>query len=535
MNKILITQGGQFKSVIDDAGIRDSWDFVEAMKVTESAELYAKVSAVYRAANLTADAVSNIPFAVMQGENDIDTSAKWKNKIRIMPNPRELLRLWTLSLFFHNAAYGRIAKTNSIKRRLFYVMPQNIEIVTSHKTGEVVELQRTVNGIVADRYNPSDYKSFVYCWHLDHTTELLPSKNTDFLAMSQAAGVLYSADFWTQNYFKHGAVRPTIVSIKGLAAGDKKDELQSNWSKFVRSIGTRFSELAKVINGDAMDVKSFGDGLGDIKDSPVYKQAIENIAMASGMPLSLLLANSANYATAQTEYANWFRDKITPKAFEIQEWLNEQIFQPAGYYFEFRPEQSEPSQQEEVERANAYGTYVNSGMLPSIAAQIVGLDLPAGIEYEDLDPDEEETKPAETVPNVEANPAQPAEAQPAQEPDEMETDMEDAPTKSLTFEAWQELDIWKRKATKAAKHGEALPIDFICNHIPADIAGDIRAALVLGEVRGAFEMNRDNAPIVLSDVEELQNDLLKVDSGEAIKLLADAINAATAAALQTTC
>ena len=472
MDKIMLTHGGSLKAVDE---INDSWDFVEAMKDIKDIDLYAKVAAVYRAANLTADATSNMPFAVMKGDQDIDTSDQWTNVIGVMPNPRELIRLWRMSLFFTNTAYARLAKTNAIKRRLWYVAPHTMRIETDPVNGEVSEIIRGEK----EHFKPDD-KSLLKMWRLDFTTELLPSPNTEFLAMSQAAGILLSADFWTQNYFRNGAVKPTVVAIKGAVGTDKKDELQSAWAKFMRGLGKRFSDLAKVINADAMEVKQLGDGLGDIKDSPVYKQAIENIAMASGMPLSLLLANSANYATAQAEYAAWFRDSITPWAMWMAEELNYQIFQPAGLYFEFRPEAAEPSQQEEVERASAFSTYVSSGLLPSIAAQLVGLDLPAGIEYEDLDPDEPE--PVQTPP-TDTQPVEEMSDTDTPEPDKTE------PMKAMSFDAWQELDIWKRKATKAQKRGEDLPVEFVCRHIPAAIAEPIRDALKAGRIE--FDVKRD--------------------------------------------
>ena len=138
MSNRYIFAGDNFKSLDFTNPIRDSWDFVEEMKQTKDIELYAGVSAVYRAMNLTADAISNLPFAVVnaQGE-DVDDSAQWKNVIGIMPRPRELLRLWRLSLFQTNTAYARIAKLKPGKRQLFYVEPSTIKPIVSNDGGLV--------------------------------------------------------------------------------------------------------------------------------------------------------------------------------------------------------------------------------------------------------------------------------------------------------------------------------------------------------------------------------------------------------------
>jgi hypothetical protein len=107
-------------------------------------------------------------------------------------------------------------------------------------------------------------------------------------------------------------------------------------------------------------------------------------------------------ATAQIEYAGWFRDDITPEAKWIVSIINEQLLYNTGYRLEVRPEQSEPAQEEEVQRAQAFQTYVNAlaghPKALSIAAQIVGVDLPAGMEYDELDTKPEVIEPEPPAP-----------------------------------------------------------------------------------------------------------------------------------------
>jgi hypothetical protein len=500
--KYIYTDGRNTKAVDFGSPIRDSWDFVEAMEGGVESDLYARVASVNRAMNLTADATAALPFAVMKGGQDVDTSSEWVNAIGIMPKPKDLIRQWRLSLFMTNTAYARIDRTNAVKSRLFYVIPQTIRPIV--KSGALSHFERWVDGVRVDEYKADDYKKFVYFFRQDHTTELLPSANTEYKALANSAGILYASDWWTRNYFERGAVKPTVLAVKGMVMGDKREEMQTAWGKFVRSLGTRFSELAKVINAETMDIKQIGDGLGDIKDSPVYKQSIENIAMASGIPLSLLLANSANYATAQMEYAAWYRDSITPWAYWMQEIMNDQIFEPRGYHFEFRPEQAEPSQEEEVQRAGAFQTYVNSGIPLHIAAQIVGIDLPAGMEYEDLKPDEpEEPEPV------------PPQLQPIEEVEEIEEEDDDD---EMTMKAWDELDTWRKKAIRYAKRGKPVTFEFTVEHIPVEFADTIRKRLEYvgtpDEVRSAFEVKTSE---VIEEVKEPSDEL---------KALADAINKA---------
>ena len=74
MAKYIFTQGNAAKAIDLENPIRDSWDFVEAMTAMPEAELYARVSAVHRAMNLHASAVSNMNYAIVdKSGEDVDT------------------------------------------------------------------------------------------------------------------------------------------------------------------------------------------------------------------------------------------------------------------------------------------------------------------------------------------------------------------------------------------------------------------------------------------------------------------------------
>jgi len=80
-----------------------AWNWITcAPDDTKDEELYARVAAVYRVANLSAEAIANVPFAIYKGDQEFDTSDDWQNKVGFLPNIRELLRLWRLSLFSAN-------------------------------------------------------------------------------------------------------------------------------------------------------------------------------------------------------------------------------------------------------------------------------------------------------------------------------------------------------------------------------------------------------------------------------------------------
>jgi SPP1 gp7 family putative phage head morphogenesis protein len=74
----------------------------------------------------------------------------------------------------------------------------------------------------------------------------------------------------------------------------------------------------------------------------------------------------------------------------ISEQLNEQLFSDMGLHLVFKPEAMNIFQEDAKQKAQAFAAYVTAGLKPSIAAEIVAVPLPEGVEYADLDAAKEE-------------------------------------------------------------------------------------------------------------------------------------------------
>lgn len=489
MAKYIYTNGT--KSITFPQYPNSAWDFAtEAPE--DPASLYGIVAAIFRAMNLNAEAVANLPFAVMRGENEIDNSDDWKNEVGFMQNPRELFRLWRLSLAMHNRAYG-FMEGNRVIKNLRYIVPTTITPLAD--INGLTGFKRQL-GTVSTQYSLKDKRIF-WMFRLDHTTELLPSENTEYRAMAAAGGILYYADYYVQSFLKRGGIKPTMLMVKGVPSREEREKIESIWDKVIHGW---YKYLGKVFNAESITAVPIGEGIENTKDTDFAESKISDIALASGIPLSLLLANSANYATAATEYMSWFRDSVVPWARFMEDCMNDQLFTPLGLHFEFRPEVSDPGQEDEVSRASAYQSYVSAGMLPSIAAQVVGIELPPGVEYSALDPVEEPEEEPEPEPEVENG-------------EEEEVEEEGLPIAKFipSVDQFSEMELWRTMAFRHLKRGESLAFEFEAKTIPADVADTIRRRLEVAtnqdEIKSSFE-----DLIMPSDIE--------------IKRLADAINKA---------
>lgn len=392
-NRYIFTDGANTKTLNpwDVDSNPEAWTFLSGARQAEIDAMFYKVSAAFRAVNKRAIAAANVPFQVLRGEEVVDDSTNWENAVKFMPKPRDLIKRISMSLTFTNKAYLRRGKNIAdVTKGLHFLVPTTIREIVSPVTGQIEHYERLINGKI-EKFEPND-KNLIKIWQLDHTTELLPSKNTAAQAMMNAAGVIYFQDLFVRNFYERGGVKPHVIALKGAVFNERKEDIERGWSKFIKGI---FERRAKLINAETMQVEPIGAGADDIQKNEIYRQAIENIALAVGMPTSHLLSDWDSFATASVDYMMWQRDDIFPLVESIADDLNEQIFVPMGLKFVFQTEMSDAETQDEVDRAKAYQTYIGAGIKPSIAAQMVGIELPDGVEYEELDKMAEENEAKE--------------------------------------------------------------------------------------------------------------------------------------------
>jgi hypothetical protein len=182
---------------------------------------------------------------------------------------------------------------------------------------------------------------------------------------------------------------------------------------------------------------------------PELREAVlEEISHAFGIPKTMLLADAANYATAKEDRMGFWQETIRPRAeVWIQSVINEQLLNERGLRLEFAFDEMDIFQQDEQVRAASYYNYIQAGMKPSIAAQILGIELPADYEYAMLDEDAKEVREVEAV-NDDSRPR---------------------PVVTDELRAWLRFE--------EARFGKEDKREFECKFTPSALAGAIQGAL----------------------------------------------------------
>jgi len=479
--RVLFTDGKSTKGVSLDDLPDSAWTWYTPHEDSETSPrtYYEAVPWLWRGVQLRAQSLSQLPFALVRGGEDFDSSATWENKVGFLPNPVRLLWMCEASLCLAGAAYwarNAGAKTGQVKE-LQYMLASSITPVLTAAGLESFKRRMGSKTIVMPP------ESVLYVWLPDPYVEIGPGTPPAHAAM-QAAGVAYNKDVFVSTFFERGMIRPQLIGVPAGTSPEERNRLKA-WLK-AKFSGVDKSWSAEVVNADALTPMPLGDGIDSLSNVPLTEEARQDMATALGIPHTMLDANAANYATAQQDSRNFLDNTIVPEAQIIQSVLNEQLFEPMGLRWEFRPEVLDVYQEDEASRAQALQALTGAGMDLVLAMQILGFELPEGYTYEEMMAQEEEKQRRNEEMAERLRQAREQAPPPGNNGSKPPEEEEEQPP---AFRS--DLDKWRRVALRRFAEGKSLDYPFESEAIPGDLNVSIRAALLLAgseeEVRAAFQ------------------------------------------------
>lgn len=317
-------------------------------------QAYRLVPYLYRAVDIRAKTLSAIPWSLCRrGESDdLRNDAAYHGLTQRM---RHLLYLTEASLCVYGQAYW-LRETNQAGRneRLRWLLPSSVQPRFDVRNG-IVGFDRIVGG----KTQPLGTNEVVYFWLPSLTAELGSGVPPAQVAL-KAAQVLYHLDQFTEAFFRRGAIKATLLTVEGNPPKQELERLESWWRRMLSGVRSSWQSVA--IRSTVKPV-IIGDGLGDMQNRELTVQQREHVCAAMGVPHSLLSADAANYATAQSDKLTFLHQTVIPVAQLIEEVMNEQLFVGKGLQFRFHPEQLEEMQQHEVAKAKSLVALVECGIV----------------------------------------------------------------------------------------------------------------------------------------------------------------------------
>lgn len=300
----------------------------------------------HRCVDLRAKSIQNMPWTVTKSGSD---NVLWDHEMPDIPEelafaehlPR-LLYVWEASLVTVGRAYTLKESDGRSIDRLFYFNPLKVEPVKSASSG-ITQYRRTVNSGV-ETYDAED---MIALFHPDPFIENGPGFHT---AGAKNAQVLRALDGFLVSFLDKGLIKATILSVEG-AENVQPDQLQKLKKSWKDTLAGWFNGGDQAIFNSKVTPHTVGEGLGDLNDSDLTKEQREALCAALGIPLSLMMSNAANFATAELDHVNYHVFTVIPEAKFMMRELNRQLFAPLDYRFSFHPERLEVIQRYELDKA----------------------------------------------------------------------------------------------------------------------------------------------------------------------------------------
>lgn len=442
---------------------------------SQATKLKAVVPQLARAVDMTASAVSGLPFELMDGDNVVDKSSDWQNAKGGIPNPQKLLYLLAASLC-GGAAYALPTYAGETLVDLQYCAPQT---VTPEIDRDTVKFIRDGKPLTADE--------IIYLWLPDSDVELGPALTHPLGNSALAAGLMASMSGTLKTYGDRGFIPATIFAAEGSFREGDKEKAEDWLNKFLRGWS---NVVAKIVN-NKFTINKIGAGMEELKGvySELTREQKEDIAVAFGIPAGIFLTNAAFASEFDALIRLWYTSGRFKGIYQtIEEGLTDQLFFPKfGLRWRFRPETLDAFQDGNKNQIEQMAILSGMGIENSVAARVAGVNLPDGIKYDDLNK------------SVAAPVATPAKED-ADETIDGETEVLDAPqlpekTLTLTAAETKDLALWQQMAVRFWEKKKPLPVDFECKALPETVAAPIRQKLMVAnsahEVERAFDLGGD--------------------------------------------
>lgn len=305
---------------------------------------YSTVPWLYRGVTLIAQAVSSIPWSIEdQSGNPIEDDIRLEPISDMMGT---MLYLAALSRTLYGAAYF-VAESNrfNLKTTPRYIPAPCVVPRFTTASPEIIEYTLNLSGrsatVPADRVLRS--------WRPNPFSEVTPGVAPAYVAL-QSAGMLSALDQMATAYFKRGAVPLTAVIVPQTATDDDKKKLEGWFERFAGGIRNSLKFLA-IRQGT--EFKQIGANVKDTQAFELTESQRDNVAVALGVPPTVLDGKSANYATANSEMMGFYLHTVIPEAEQIAEHFTKTFFAKFGLQMCIEEEKLEIMQSMQLEQAAA--------------------------------------------------------------------------------------------------------------------------------------------------------------------------------------
>lgn len=407
---------------------------------------YKVISWIRAAVKYRAGQVAGIPFVIHSGDSekpiyDSETGVPprgmvWFGKLR------HLKKLTEAAVAMEGyAPIRKILTAGNKVENLIWLSPTKTRAKVNPDTG-VLEQYEHINP--RGNWDPIPIEEMVFTSPLDVYDEVW-QETPDAIAAN-----IHAEIFGNLNAFLAGSLgRDLLKSMLYLVPRGTKLEERSvlvDWLEH-NMAGARARKHWAVMEAESVNPVEMGGDLSDLHNTAIEEEQRRAIAGAFQVPHSVVTSDAANHAVAKQDALQFMQLTGKPAAQVIEAEWNAQLFAPLGLHMEHKFGRVEQFQDQKLEQAKAVTLIYQGGVFMLNEARAI-------VEAQDLGPEGDRFIENPSV-NVTVG-------------------------KSLSYDAWREMDQWKAKI-KAKGPG----VDFYPRFIPSDIVTTIKNRIEENEPIGA--------------------------------------------------
>jgi HK97 family phage portal protein len=315
---------------------------------------------VYRAINLRANALASLPFSLSRGRRELDKEGE---EYITLANQ---IKSWLFSIEANLCVFG--AAYLLIERNRYGRNPTPRPVLPSTITpmydpnGEIAYFRRTANTQTLQ----IETEDILWFWLYNLQYENAPGTSPLGSCLGSAA-TLHNLGRFAQQFFANGALMPTVFffgdGCSGMPSTTTPQEIESFLERMKRVVsGIRNAWKFDALRGN-VTAQQIGTPPSEVAAPELTTISRQDVAVAFGIPESLLLSASSTYASASADMYHIYDLVVIPEAETLvlpalQPWLD-----MVGLSLKWQPELLESYQSYQLQQAQAVQSLVGEPVL----------------------------------------------------------------------------------------------------------------------------------------------------------------------------
>jgi HK97 family phage portal protein len=306
---------------------------------------------VFRAINLRGYSLASLPFALLRKGREIDKEGD--EYIALANTIKQWLFTMEASLCIYGSAYLVIEKNqwgrNPTPRP---ILSSTIMPVYDLPSGVIRYFQRTYNGETL-HIPPED---MLWAWAPSFANENAPGTSPLATCLGSAA-TLHNLNRFAQQFFANGALMPTVFFFGdgngGMPSTTTPQEIEKFLARMKRVIGgIRNAWKFEALRGN-VTAQQIGTPPSGVAAPELTSISRQDVAVAFGIPESLLLSTSSTYASASADMYNVYDLVVIPEAESVILPALQRWFDMIGLTLKWQPELLESYQSYQQQQAQS--------------------------------------------------------------------------------------------------------------------------------------------------------------------------------------